>query len=58
MIEALPKLEVISVYGVGFDAVDLAAARERGIRVTNTPDGADQRRRRFSTATICIRRKT
>ncbi len=38
MIEALPKLEVISVYGVGFDAVDLAAARERGIRVTNTPD--------------------
>lgn len=38
MIEALPKLEIISVYGVGFDAVDLAAARERGIRVTNTPD--------------------
>ena len=38
MIEALPKLEVICVYGVGFDAVDLAAARERGIRVTNTPD--------------------
>lgn len=38
VIEALPKLEVISVYGVGFDAVDLAAARERGIRVTNTPD--------------------
>jgi len=23
---------------VGFDAVDLAACRERGIRVTNTPD--------------------
>lgn len=38
MIEALPKLEIISVYGVGFDAVDLAAAREHGIRVTNTPD--------------------
>ncbi|SIR33983.1 Lactate dehydrogenase [Rhizobium sp. RU20A] len=38
MIEALPKLEVISVYGVGYDAVDLAAAKERGIRVTNTPD--------------------
>ena len=38
MIDALPKLEVISVYGVGFDAVDLAAARERGIRVTNTPE--------------------
>ncbi|MBU2486472.1 MAG: 2-hydroxyacid dehydrogenase [Alphaproteobacteria bacterium] len=38
LIEALPKLEVISVYGVGYDAVDLAACRERGIRVTNTPD--------------------
>ncbi len=38
MIEACPKLEVISVYGVGFDAVDLQACRERGIRVTNTPD--------------------
>ena len=38
LIEACPKLEIISVYGVGFDAVDLNAARERGIRVTNTPD--------------------
>ncbi|WP_404401383.1 2-hydroxyacid dehydrogenase [Pelagibacterium halotolerans] len=38
MIEACPNLEVISVYGVGFDAVDLDACRERGIRVTNTPD--------------------
>lgn len=38
LIEALPRLEVISVYGVGYDAVDLAACRERGIRVTNTPD--------------------
>ncbi|WP_319518309.1 2-hydroxyacid dehydrogenase [uncultured Martelella sp.] len=38
LIEALPALEIISVYGVGYDAVDLDAARERGIRVTNTPD--------------------
>jgi lactate dehydrogenase-like 2-hydroxyacid dehydrogenase len=38
LIAACPKLEVISVYGVGFDAVDLAACRPRGIRVTNTPD--------------------
>ncbi|MCY1667707.1 2-hydroxyacid dehydrogenase [Rhizobium sp. SL86] len=37
-IAACPNLEVISVYGVGFDAVDLGACRERGIRVTNTPD--------------------
>lgn len=38
LIEALPNLQIISVYGVGYDAVDLAAAQERGIRVTNTPD--------------------
>lgn len=38
MIEALPNLEIISVYGVGFDAVDIELAHARGIRVTNTPD--------------------
>jgi len=38
MIAACPQLELISVYGVGYDAVDLAAAKARGIRVTNTPD--------------------
>jgi len=38
LIDACPNLEIISVYGVGYDAVDLNACRERGIRVTNTPD--------------------
>ena len=38
LIAALPKLEVISVFGVGTDSVDLAAARERNIPVSNTPD--------------------
>ncbi len=38
IIAACPQLEIIAVFGVGFDAVDLPAARARGIRVTNTPD--------------------
>ena len=38
LIAQLPALELISVFGVGYDGIDVAAARERGIRVTNTPD--------------------
>ena len=38
MIAACPNCEVISVYGVGYDAVDLATCRTQNIRVTNTPD--------------------
>ena len=38
LIAACPKLQIISVYGVGFDAVDIAACQARGIHVTNTPD--------------------
>lgn len=38
LIGSLPRLEIIACYGVGTDAIDLAAARARGIRVTNTPD--------------------
>ena len=41
VIEACPNLKIVSVYGVGFDAVDLDACRERGVRVTNTPGVLD-----------------
>jgi lactate dehydrogenase-like 2-hydroxyacid dehydrogenase len=34
----LPNLEVVSVFGVGTDAVDLGYARQHSIKVTNTPD--------------------
>lgn len=37
MLAALPKLRVASIVGVGLDAVDLAAARERGVAVGYTP---------------------
>ena len=36
-LNAADRLKVISRYGVGIDNVDLVAARERGIVVTNTP---------------------
>jgi hydroxypyruvate reductase len=38
IIEALPKLEIISCMGIGVDRIDLAVAKARGVRVTNTPD--------------------
>src|SRR5215203_4897119 len=38
LLAKFPNVEVISVFGVGTDAVDLMAAKERGIPVTNTPD--------------------
>jgi len=38
LLDALPKLEIISVFGVGYDGVPVDYCRERGIKVTNTPD--------------------
>ena len=36
--DKLPGLKLVANYGVGYDAIDVAAATARGIRVTNTPD--------------------
>jgi len=38
---SLPALGLIAVCGVGYDGVDVEAARERGIAVTNTPSVLD-----------------
>ena len=37
MIASMPKLRLITNFGAGFNNIDLDACRERGIRVTNTP---------------------
>ena len=37
MIEAMPNLRLIANFGAGFNNIDLETCRERGIRVTNTP---------------------
>jgi glyoxylate reductase len=38
VMDAGPKLEIISVFGSGYDNIDIKAATERGILVTNIPD--------------------
>lgn len=37
LLAQLPKVEIVAVNGIGTDAVDLAATRQRGVLVTNTP---------------------
>ena len=37
MIMSAPHLQLVTNFGVGFNNIDLEACRERGIRVTNTP---------------------
>ena len=37
MIDAMPCLRLIANFGAGFNNIDLEVCRERGIRVTNTP---------------------
>jgi lactate dehydrogenase-like 2-hydroxyacid dehydrogenase len=38
LLDRLPALEIIAIHGVGYDGIDLAATRARGIAVTTTPD--------------------
>ena len=33
-----PSVRIVATYSVGYDHIDLAAAKARGIRVSNTPD--------------------
>src|SRR3984957_1625233 len=38
LLARLPKLQIISSFGVGYDHIDANAAAKRGIVVTHTPD--------------------
>ncbi|GAU82463.1 2-hydroxyacid dehydrogenase [Bosea sp. BIWAKO-01] len=38
LFDALPKLEIVANFGVGYDTVDAKEAGKRGLIVTNTPD--------------------
>jgi lactate dehydrogenase-like 2-hydroxyacid dehydrogenase len=52
LIASLPRLEVIANFGVGYDSIDVAAARRRGIVVTNTPDVLDDEVADFAVALL------
>jgi lactate dehydrogenase-like 2-hydroxyacid dehydrogenase len=38
LMAALPRLEIVSTFGVGYDHIDFAWAAAHGVTVTNTPD--------------------
>lgn len=40
-LDLLPSLRVVANYGVGYDRIDVAACRARGVAVTNTPGVLD-----------------
>lgn len=38
LIHALPDLKAICSWGVGYEMIDISAARKKGVQVSNTPD--------------------
>src|SRR6516164_124633 len=38
MMARMPRLEIVSTFGVGYDHIDAAFAGQHGVVVTNTPD--------------------
>ena len=38
MMERLPKLRIVGNYGVGYDSIEIPAAKSRGVIITNTPE--------------------
>lgn len=51
VIASLDSLQIVARFGVGFDNVDVQACAERGIAVTNTPDGV---RRPVASSVLCL----
>ena len=38
LLAMFPNVKMISIFGVGYDGIDVAAVKEKGIQVTHTPD--------------------
>ncbi len=52
IINAAPKLKIIAQLAVGYDNIDIEAAKKRGIYVTNTPDALTDASADFSFALL------
>jgi len=58
VMEALPSLKLVVRYGVGYDTVDVRAARELGVTVCNVPDyGTNEVADQAMAHTLCLARK-
>lgn len=58
VLEALPNIALVVRYGVGFDTVDIAAARDLGVQVCNIPDYSTNEVADHAVAhTLCLQRK-
>ncbi|MBC7287012.1 MAG: D-glycerate dehydrogenase [Armatimonadetes bacterium] len=53
LMDAAPKLKVISNYAVGYDNIDVAAATARGIKVGNTPGVLTDATADFAFSLLC-----
>src|SRR5215213_2891505 len=52
VLDAAPSLRIVANIAVGYDNIDLRAAHERGVLVTNTPDVLTEAMAEFTWALI------
>ena len=58
VLESLPNLKQVVRYGVGYDTVDVIAAKEMGVQVCNVPDyGTNEVADQAMAHTLCLVRK-
>ena len=43
VLDHFPELKIVARHGIGYDSIDVKAANERGVTVTNTHEGAHER---------------
>lgn len=56
-LELLPDLRLVANYGVGYDAIDVAACARRGVAVSNTPDALGRATAELTMALVLASRR-